>query len=299
MSKRLLISEEEKSTIFNLYNILSEEKPTPTPLPKYTPTGGYKVDPNYDSQKEMSKIGAATTYKMSVDTYAAEWCRNNNVDTDSCSVVFCQKNPSKCLSMVSHDSLMVAQIVSAFIPVVGPLLSAGFGFADAGLYFSEGKNKEAGMSAMFASLPVIGPIVSKIPIIKTLGNKGMKFLSDKLIKFGNKAKLTPEEAQVVKGLSEEVNFVTQELSQYSKNLAKQALKTTTNNSSKQLLKKSAVGGLKFGGTMGAYYGAGVAYDKTYDYFNPNEQQFGNLKIDMNAPVPEKYKNAAAEIDWEN
>lgn len=107
MSKRLLISEEEKSSILNLYNILSEEKPTPTQLPKYTPTGGYKVDPNYDSQKAMSQLRAAPTYTQSVDTYSSEWCRNNKVDVTSCINVFCQRNPSKCKTQFENSFVSV------------------------------------------------------------------------------------------------------------------------------------------------------------------------------------------------
>ena len=103
MSKSLLISEEEKFSILNLYNILSEQKPTPTQLPKYTPSDGYKVDPNYDSQKAMSQLRAAPTYTQSVDTYSSEWCRNNKVDVTSCIKVFCQRNPSKCKTQFENS----------------------------------------------------------------------------------------------------------------------------------------------------------------------------------------------------
>ena len=106
MSKRLLISEEEKSSILNLYNILSEEKPKPK-LPIYIPSDGYKVDPNYDSQKAMSQLRAAPTYTQSVDTYSSEWCRNNKVDVTSCINVFCQRNPSKCKTKFDNSFVKV------------------------------------------------------------------------------------------------------------------------------------------------------------------------------------------------
>lgn len=59
MRKKLIISEKEKRNILKLYNLLNEQRPIS--LPKYQPSDSYKVDPNYDSQKAMSQLRAATT----------------------------------------------------------------------------------------------------------------------------------------------------------------------------------------------------------------------------------------------
>jgi hypothetical protein len=259
MTKKFIITEEERFNILGLYKIINEQKPD-SMMPFQIEKFGYKQ-------------GKPETLKPALE-----------------------KQEQAFQEIESHAYLMALQIATAFVPVLGPFLSAGFGLADAGLYYKQGRNKEAGMSAMFAMLPGIGSIVGKIPFIKILGSKGMKTLCKKLIRNGNKAKLNPQEAQVVKGLAEDVNFVTQELSKESQKMASNALKTTQNSKVVPVLKSIAKGGLKFAGTTAAYAGAGYGYDKTYNYFNP-EPQFSDLNIDMYSPVPEQSKKIAAAINW--
>lgn len=77
-----------------------------------------------------------------------------------------------------HTVLSVAGIASAFVPYVGPFLSAGIGLYDAKLYYDEGDTKSAAITAAFSMIPFIG----KIPGVKELGAKGMALLGSKLAK---------------------------------------------------------------------------------------------------------------------
>ena len=77
-----------------------------------------------------------------------------------------------------HTLMTVLAIGTAFIPVVGPFISAGIGLADAAMYYKEGDKTSAGVTAAFSMIPFIG----KIPGVKELGSKGMALLGSKLAK---------------------------------------------------------------------------------------------------------------------
>jgi len=91
----------------------------------------------------------------------------------------------------THTMNTVLQIASAFIPYVGPFVSAGIGAADAGLYWNEGDKTSAVITGVFSFLPFL----TFVPGAKELGSKGMSLLADKLLKGG--ANLTKAEAEIV------------------------------------------------------------------------------------------------------
>jgi hypothetical protein len=90
-----------------------------------------------------------------------------------------------------HTILAIAGIGSAFIPVVGPFISAGIGLADASLYYKEGDKTSATISAVFSLLPFIG----KIPGVKETGSAVWRTIASK---FTSGAKLTQLETELVK-----------------------------------------------------------------------------------------------------
>jgi len=107
-----------------------------------------------------------------------------------------------------HTLVTIGAIGTAFIPVVGPFLSAALGASDAALYYNEGDKKSAGITAVFSMLPFLGPIVSKIPGLKQLGSKGMVALASKLSKS---EKLTEVEVQLVKQIADNSKVIQTEL----------------------------------------------------------------------------------------
>lgn len=156
-----------------------------------------------------------------------------------------------------HEINMVLGIATAFIPLVGPFISAGIGFADAKQYYDENDKKTAGMVAMFSLLPGVGSVVSKIPGIKQLGSKGMTKLA---VLFSKGGQLSKVEGEVVKGIMQNSELVAQ------------AAKTQAASLSARIAtgaKKLAVSGAK---TIAPYAAAGVAYSKTYDKLNANTPQ---------------------------
>ena len=90
-----------------------------------------------------------------------------------------------------HTMNTVLQIASAFIPYVGPFVSAGIGAADAKQYWDEGDKTSAVITGVFSFLPFL----TFVPGAKELGSKGMSLLADKLLKGG--ANLTKAEAEIV------------------------------------------------------------------------------------------------------
>jgi hypothetical protein len=115
---------------------------------------------------------------------------------------------SKIVKMPTHELNAILGLATAFIPVIGPFISAGIGALDALQYYQEGDNKSAAIATGFSLLPFIGPVVSKIPGVKQLGAKGMAALASKV---GKTSKFTQTEAQVLKSINANKSLVTNEL----------------------------------------------------------------------------------------
>jgi len=162
-----------------------------------------------------------------------------------------------------HLILTLTSIATAFIPFVGPFISAGIELADAAYYYNQGDKKTAGMVAMFSLIPFAGKIVSKIPGVKQLGQKAMGELGVKIL---NKSELTALEKEVAEGLSKNKEMVSQELNKVVTNTINKSLQNT--NLPDKTTQK-LIGLSKVGLELGTYAGAGVSYDKGYDYLQKN------------------------------
>jgi hypothetical protein len=108
-----------------------------------------------------------------------------------------------------HTILQVLEIGTAFIPYIGPMVSAGIGLEDAALYYKEGDKKSAALTAAFSMIPGIGTLVAKIPGVKKLGEKGMAALASKISKGGKN--LTPQEIEITKKIEESSETVVNEV----------------------------------------------------------------------------------------
>jgi len=193
-----------------------------------------------------------------------------------------------------HTANLVFGIASAFIPVVGPFISAGIGLGDAALYYKEGDTKNAGMMAMFSILPGVGSLFPKIPGIKQLGVKGMSALASKLSKGGGN--LSKLESEVVKGISENLPLIQQELNSHVKNLATQATtKPLTSNVKNQLLNLSKKGLSWTAKNVVPYVGAGAGYEYAWNKFNP--QQSINLSNINTQQIGKNNQAAATQIQF--
>jgi hypothetical protein len=115
-----------------------------------------------------------------------------------------------------HTIATIFAIGTAFIPVVGPFISAGIGLADAALYYKEGDSKSAGLTAAFSMIPFAGKIISKIPGVKQLGSKGMALLASKL--SSGAKNLTKAETEIANAISKYSPEVQQELSKMAPKL---------------------------------------------------------------------------------
>ena len=116
-----------------------------------------------------------------------------------------------------HKYLTILQIGTAFIPYVGPFISAGIGLYDAKTYYDEGDKTSAGLTAAFSMLPFAGSIVMKIPGVKQLGAKGMAALSSKLI---SKKALSKAELEVANSIVKWEPHIQKELMKMAPKLTK-------------------------------------------------------------------------------
>lgn len=150
----------------------------------------------------------------------------------------------KSWSQGNHTVNTILQIATAFIPVVGPFLSAGIGLADASMYYKEGKKTEAGIVAFFSILPGLGKVVGKIPAIAQLGERGMAALGAKII---GKQALTTTEQGILKSIEVEKALIRTEASQTIKSMASNAAKKVSSNpTAKKAMHVFAEKGLEHG-----------------------------------------------------
>jgi len=193
-----------------------------------------------------------------------------------------------------HNVMTVLQIGTAFIPVVGPFISAGIGLFDASKYYQEGDKKTAGLMTMFALLPGAGSLVNKIPGIKQLGSQGLSLLASKLGK--GVTKLTPLEQQVIAGLKVNQELVKTEINNQVKQLAQKSLTSKVKETTKKSLTKIAKTGLNVGKSVAPYVAADVVYNKVYDKLNPQTQLMDFTKIDL-SNIKQVNKDAALSVKF--
>jgi hypothetical protein len=138
--------------------------------------------------------------------------------------------------------LMVLQVGTAFIPVIGPFISAGIGLYSAAKLYDEGKKAEAGVVALFSILPGLSRVVQKIPGITQLGEKGMEALGAKI---AAKQGLTVVEQDVANAIAENEPLIQAEANQSIKSMASKALNKVAPNAKKSI-KGIAEKGLEHG-----------------------------------------------------
>jgi hypothetical protein len=165
-----------------------------------------------------------------------------------------------------HLGLAIMALGTAFIPVVGPFISAGISAYDTMKYYNEGDYRGAGLSGLFTALPLIGPITKSIPALSKLGKSGMMKIAEKFNAGGFKS-LTPGEKEIVKqiGKTLESKQGKEVLDTWVKNRANYLLNTKGKDlfkSAEQLnrFKNVAENGLLLGG-FGLTY---TMYNPTYD-----------------------------------
>jgi hypothetical protein len=114
-----------------------------------------------------------------------------------------------------HTMNAVLEIVTSFIPFVGPFISAGIGVSDAKLYFDEGDNFSGSLALAFSIIPTVGVEVLKIPAVRNLGKRGMVKLAEKL---KTKEPLTATETLAVNEIKQNSELINTTLSTASKRL---------------------------------------------------------------------------------
>jgi len=143
----------------------------------------------------------------------------------------------------AHTVNNILQIGSLFIPVIGPLVTAGIGLADAAVFAKEGRTTEAGIVAAFSLLPGMASVVSKIPGVSQLGQKGMTALATKVLA---KTPLNSVEQSVMTGVQANAALIRQEANNTVRNLATKAIAKVTDANTKKSLEHVAKHGLEKG-----------------------------------------------------
>jgi hypothetical protein len=162
-----------------------------------------------------------------------------------------------------HDINMVAALgLGLFGGPVGLAIASGLGFLDAAQYFDEGDDKTGGMMLMFALIPGIGSLISKIPGAKQLGSKAMAELAKKL-SLGQKI-TDPVEIEIVKNITKFRSLIEQEMKKIGKELSIKAASQSVRQNIKKQAVKQKLGST--GKTMGGYIALGAGYSQAYDYF---------------------------------
>ena len=119
---------------------------------------------------------------------------------------------TKIITKYPHEFNAIAGIASAFIPVVGPFISAGIGALDASMYYKEGDKTNAAISGIFSLIPFLG----KIPGVKEVGSSVWKTIASKL---ASGTKLSQVEIEVARQVAENASSIQTLLGSASKKLS--------------------------------------------------------------------------------
>ena len=205
-----------------------------------------------------------------------------------------KSSPKKETSSIvdTHTMMTILQIGTAFIPLVGPFISAGIGLADAAIYYNEGDKKTAGLVGMFSIIPGIGGLASKMG----LGKIGAKTMAEICRKLGAGSKLTPIESQIVNKVAKNKQLLQSEIDKLSKigikntEMAKQGAKSQLK---KQAIKQNVV---KTAKPIVGYGAAGAGYSEIYDKTNTQNQNVDFDKIDLEK-ISQANKDAALNVEF--
>lgn len=140
--------------------------------------------------------------------------------------------PIKMLTMMPHEILTGLAFATSFIPIIGLLVSSGFMLIDSYAYYKQDNKQAAGLAGLFALLPGIGAIVTRIPIVKKLTANVAAKIASKIV---NKQHLTPKEEVILHELIKNQDIIKKELELvlpvmkqlYADNLINEWLKTLT------------------------------------------------------------------------
>lgn len=171
-----------------------------------------------------------------------------------------------------HVYLNWLTVATSFFGPIGLFLSSGIGLGNAYLYVKEGKRLEAGMATLFALLPGILKVVGRIPLIKTLGEKGMATLGKKIAEKKWSA-LNRLEIYVIERIFKLAPYLKQDLNEFFKARAKKAItkELARNVGGRPIINQIAKGtltaadvGLKLGLPYIPYFYAADAWKQTYN-----------------------------------
>jgi hypothetical protein len=161
-----------------------------------------------------------------------------------------------------HKVATVGEIVTMFIPIVGPVISAGIGLADAKAYWDEGDKYTAGLAGVLTLIPAGAAILK-------LGKGPVKALAKKIL--SKSTVWSKSEQAVITAIAKNKNIVKSKLAELTakglqaKKLAPAVLKTPLINKSLNFILKGGVAGSKLGAEF-VKYGLvpALAYDVAYN-----------------------------------
>jgi hypothetical protein len=164
-----------------------------------------------------------------------------------------------------HELMILGQIVTAFIPLVGPVASAGLGIADAKMYHDEGDDYAAGLSLVLSLLPG--------------GSKVVKSLVPKLL--AKSGRLTAAEASILKKVATSKTFINEQLAKLIKQGVESGKIKESSLKSIKWIKPVAKGVYQAVGTSVMMVTPVLAYDAAWNAANPNVTEL-EMQIELDA-----------------
>lgn len=182
-----------------------------------------------------------------------KWWKKKQLDTISGISTSPLSTITKTVQEYRHELMAIGEIVTAFIPIVGPTISAGLGLADAKMYHDEGDDYAAGLSIVLSLIPG--------------GAKVVKGLVPKLI--AKSGKLTAAEAAILKKVATSKTFINEQLAKLIKQGVESGKIKESALKSMKWIKPVAKGVYQAVGTSVMMVTPALAYDTAWNAANPN------------------------------
>jgi hypothetical protein len=192
-----------------------------------------------------------------------KWWKQKALDVQSGISTSAGATITKTLQQYRHEIAMAAAIATAFIPVIGPVLSAVISLADAKAYYDEGDKYTAGLITVLSLIPG-GRVVAKSLARKIITKSGVLTTAEKSVLAKLAANKTLAKDQMAKLLQTAVE---------TGKVTDAALKTMT-----QFVKPVSKGVYRVIGTGINIVTPMIAYDAAWNAANPNVTESEMLAI---------------------
>ena len=193
---------------------------------------------------------------------------------------------TKTIQQYRHELAIIGGIVTAFIPILGPVLSTVIGMADAKMYYDDGDKYTAGLVTVLSLIPG-GSAVAKGLARKIISKSGT---------------LTAAEAAILGKVASSKTMINTKMAEMLKKAVESGkVKDSVLRNMTKVVKPVSKGVYKVIGTSVVFVTPSLAYDAAWNAANPNvtdaqmKQAEDEVLLEINSDIDRLFAQAGLKV----